>query len=151
MEKKEKRKEVRDKIQNFSDMKQVAIKESKVKNNTPQKHISVDTRRHLILEAVAQGKTFNDILEMYGKEWNVGYRTMQQYVALAMKDIYNDETVETLRQLNLQRLDNIISAQIENEDYKNAIKSIDIQNKTANLYKEKVELETNDIEFTVKF
>lgn len=147
----EKRKEVREVIQNFSEAKQVAIKESKLKNNSKAKHISVDTRRHLILEEVAKGKKFSEIVDKYSKEWECGYRTIQQYVATAMRDIYNDETVETLRQINLERLDSIINAQIESEDYKNAIKSIDIQNKTANLYKEKVELDTKDIEFKLKF
>ena len=147
----EKRKEVRDVIQNFSEMKQVAIKEAKLKKNTKNKHISVDTRRHLILEEVAKGKKFSEIVDKYSKEWEVGYRTIQQYVATAMRDIYNDETTETLRQINLERLDTIISAQIDNGDYKDAIKSIDIQNKTANLYKEKVELDTKEIEFKLKF
>lgn len=147
----EKRKEIREIIQTFSDAKQVAIKESKVKKNTPASHISVDTRRLLIKEAVAKGMKFSDIVDKYSAEWGVKYRTMQQYVALAMKDLYNDETTETLRQINLERLDTIVSEQMAKEDYKNAVKTIDIQNKTANIYKEKVELDDSNITFELKF
>ncbi len=146
-----KRQEVREIIQTFPEHKQVAIKESKLRNNRKSKHISVDTRRHLILEEVAKGKKLSEIVDKYSKEWECGYRTIQQYIATAMRDIYNDETKEVLRQINLERLDEVISKQMENEQYRDVIKSIDVQNKTANLYKEKVELETNDIEFKLKF
>lgn len=130
---------------------QVAIKEEKLKKNKASNYISVDTRRLLIKEAVAKGMKFSDIVDKYSQEWNVGYRTMQQYVALAMKDLYNDETTEVLRQINLERLDTIVAEQMLKEDYKNAVKTIDIQNKTANVYKEKVEIDDTNITFELKF
>lgn len=130
---------------------QVAIKEGKLKKNKASNYISVDTRRLLIKEAVAKGMKFSDIVDKYSQEWNVGYRTMQQYVALAMKDLYNDETTEVLRQINLERLDTIVAEQMNKEDYKNAVKTIDIQNKTANVYKEKVEIDDTNITFELKF
>lgn len=130
---------------------QVAIKEEKLKKNKASNYISVDTRRLLIKEAVAKGMKFSDIVDKYSQEWNVGYRTMQQYVALAMKDLYNDETTEVLRQINLERLDTIVAEQMSKEDYKNAVKTIDIQNKTANVYKEKVEIDDTNITFELKF
>lgn len=130
---------------------QVAIKEEKLKKNKASNYISVDTRRLLIKEAVAKGMKFSDIVDKYSQEWNVGYRTMQQYVALAMKDLYNDETTEVLRQINLERLDTIVAEQMAKEDYKNAVKTIDIQNKTANVYKEKVEIDDTNITFELKF
>ena len=117
----------------------------------PRTKVSADTRRRLILEEIARGAKLSDIVDKYSEEWGVKFQTIKYYIVSAMKEMYDEETTESLRQINLERLDNIISAQIESGDYKNAIKSIDIQNKTANIYKEKVELDTKDIEFKLKF
>ena len=62
------------------------------------------------------------------------------------------EYVEKASDVAWTQVDLIIETEAKKDkDYKNAIKSIDIQNKTANLYKEKVELDTKEIEFKLKF
>ena len=43
-------------------------------------HVECQGVTLLILEEVAKGKKFSEIVDKYSKEWEVGYRTIQQYV-----------------------------------------------------------------------
>jgi predicted ATP-grasp superfamily ATP-dependent carboligase len=57
---------------------------------------------------------------------------------------------ETIRNKNIQRLSEIAEETHEECDYQNAIKAIDVLNKTANVYidKKEINIDGNEISFT---
>lgn len=77
---------------------------------------------------------------------------MQNYIKEASNELYNEDVKETMKQINLMRLDSAYAESIKDGDTKNAIKAIDIQNKMLGAYEQKVQLDTNrDIDVTFNF
>ena len=69
-----------------------------------------------------------------------------------MEYLRSDQAVENLKNINLQRLDNLYKESANDGDRKNALKAIDLQNKTLGVYEEKVEVTTNEpVEFVFNF
>lgn len=115
-----------------------------MKRNERKKPMKLDARRHLILEAIAQGMTYSKLVDKFTKEWHLGKTTVESAIFDALSFMRSETTKDTLISMNMERLDNIISDSLQDGDRKNALKAIDTQNKLAGGYEEKVKLETEN-------
>lgn len=104
--------------------------------------MKVEARRHLILESIAQGMTYNQIVNKYVEEWHLGRTTVEQAVQDALRFMRSEGTKDALISMNMERLDNIISDSMQDGDRRSAIKAIDTQNKLAGGYEEKVKIDS---------
>lgn len=114
------------------------------------KQLTLDARRHLIIEDIASGKKYTDILRKYTQEWGLGVKSLELYIHDAIEFMRSDTAKENIIAMNMERLDKIITDSITKSDRKNAIKAIDTQNKLAGGYTEKVKIE-GDSEINLKF
>lgn len=100
-------------------------------------------KRHLIIEEIAKGERYINIIHKFSQEWGLSERTVRMQVEDAIGYMKSESTKETLIAMNMERLDNIIADSMKEGDKKNAIKAIDTQNKLAGGYEEKVKLDTD--------
>lgn len=114
------------------------------------KQLTLDARRHLIIEDIASGKKYTDILRKYTQEWGLSVKSLELYIHDAIEFMRSDTAKENIIAMNMERLDKIITDSITKSDRKNAIKAIDTQNKLAGGYTEKVKIE-GDSEINLKF
>lgn len=114
------------------------------------KQLTLDARRHLIIEDIASGKKYTDILRKYTQEWGLSVKSLELYIHDAIEFMRSDTAKENIIAMNMERLDKIITDSISKFDRKNAIKAIDTQNKLAGGYTEKVKIE-GDSEINLKF
>lgn len=112
--------------------------------------ITSEAKRYLIINDVALGLTYQTIVEKYVDEWGLGLKSVQNIVNDAIAYMRSDEAKETLIAMNTARLENIITDSITENDRKNAIKAIDVQNKMSGAYVEKVKIE-GDTEINLNF
>lgn len=115
-----------------------------------KKPISLEARRFLIINDIAKGERYTDILNKYMKEWDLGTKSIEKYIADAMEFMRSETTKNNLISMNMERLDGIIADSLKQGDRRNAIKAIDTQNKLAGGYEEKVKIES-DTEITLNF
>lgn len=115
-----------------------------------KKPISLEARRFLIINDIAKGERYTDILNKYMKEWNLRTKSLEKYIADAMEFMRSETTKNNLISMNMERLDGIIADSLKQGDRRNAIKAIDTQNKLAGGYEEKVKIES-DTEITLNF
>lgn len=115
-----------------------------------KKPISLEARRFLIINDIAKGERYTNILNKYMKEWNLGTKSVEKYIADAMEFMRSETTKNNLISMNMERLDGIIADSLKEGDRRNAIKAIDTQNKLAGGYEEKVKIE-GDTEITLNF
>lgn len=101
---------------------------------------------------VDEGYERGDILNMLMDEYGISEKTSERYYTRA-KELLTYSMVwdaETIRNKNIQRLSEIAEETHEECDYQNAIKAIDVLNKTANVYidKKEINIDGNEISFT---
>lgn len=101
----------------------------------------IEARRHLVIEAAASGETFNHMVKRFSKEWGMRENSTRLAVADALRYMRAPETKEAITAMNMARLDTIINNSMEDKDRKNAVRAIDVQNKLAGGYEEKVKIE----------
>lgn len=105
------------------------------------KQIPMEAKRFLIISMVAEGKTYNEILDTCVTAWGLGNKTVQNMINETLQYMRSDEAKESLIAMNMQRLDDIYAESRSEGDRKSAIKAIDTQNKLIGGYTEKVKLE----------
>lgn len=119
------------------------------RNKKFPKAITSDAKQYLIMKDIAKGETYTDIVTKYTEEWGLSFKTVQSIVNDTIAFMRSQEAKDSLISMNMQRLDNIISDSMKDDDRKNAIKAIDVQNKLAGGYEEKLTVSTDgDINFT---
>lgn len=118
----------------------------KAKNSAdkPVEHLRQEARRHLVLEAAAQGMTYSAMVNKFTDEWGVSRTTTELAVKDALGWMRAQETKDNLVAMNLMRLDTIISDSMSDKDRKNAVRAIDVQNKLAGGYTENIHLDTEN-------
>lgn len=117
-----------------------------------RKKLKVEAKRHLILECIAKGMRYTDIVNKFSKEWDVSPKTIEVAIHDATEYMRSEGTKENLIAANMERLDSIISDSMQEGDRKNAVKAIDTQNKMLSAYEQKVKLETDaDIVLNFEF
>lgn len=113
------------------------------------KPLKMEVKQHLILEEIAKGATYVDMVKKFVSEWGLSRTTVENEINDAIKFMKSQTTKDNLISMNMQRLDSIISDSITDKDRKNAIKAIDVQNKLAGGYVENVKIESDsEINFT---
>lgn len=123
---------------------------TKVTNRPFPQQITSDAKRYLIINDIAQGMTYHDIVDKYVEEWGLGFKSVQNIVNDTIAYMRSDEAKESLISMNTARLENIITDSMKDGDRKNAIKAIDTENKMAGAYTEKVQIE-GDSEINLNF
>lgn len=123
---------------------------TKINNRPFPTQITQDAKRYLIINDIAQGMTYMDIVRKYEQEWGLGLKSVQNIVNDTINFMRSDETKESLVSTNMMRLEGIITDSITDGDRKNAIKAIDTQNKLIGGYTEKVKIE-GDSEINLNF
>ena len=109
----------------------------------------MEAKQHLIIQDIAKGLTYTQIVDKYTVEWGLSMKHVQAIVNDAIEFMRSEATKESLVSMNLQRLDNIISDSMKEGDRRNAIKGIDVQNKLAGGYTENIKVSADsDINFT---
>lgn len=123
------------------------IKGGTKKNGFPKK-IKKETKRHLILEDIASGLTYTEIVNKYVEEWGLSVKTVQGIVDESVSYMRSQEAKDSILAMNMQRLESIITDSMKDADRKNAIKAIDTQNKVVGGYTQNVVLQSDsDINF----
>lgn len=112
--------------------------------NKDRKPMRMEARRHLILEYIAKGMRYNQIIEKCASDWKLSPITVELYVNDALAYMRSDSTKDSLISMNMERLDNIITDSMKDDDRKNAIKAIDTQNKLIGGYEEKIKLDSDN-------
>jgi len=110
----------------------------------------LEARRHLIMEAIATGERYVDMVRRFSTAWNLSEGTVEQAIKEALAFMRSESTKENLVAMNLQRLDAIATDSMKDKDRKNAIRAIDVQNRLAGGYEDKVRLE-GDSEINLVF
>lgn len=105
--------------------------------------ISLESKRHVIIECIAKGMTYHEIVSKFEKEWNLRTPTVQKYVNDAIAYMRSEEAIDSYRSINIQRLDDLYKDSKREGDRKNAIRAIDAQNKMIGAYTENVKVETD--------
>jgi len=103
----------------------------------------LEARRHLIMEAIAKGERYCDIIKRFSEEWGMSDCTVRNAVQEALAFMRSDDTKAALIAMNMQRLDTLATDAMKDKDRKNAIRAIDVQNRLAGGYEDKVKLETD--------
>lgn len=101
----------------------------------------LDARRYIIIDAAAKGMTYSDMIKRFMEEWHMKRSTVEMAIQDALKYMRSPEAKETIAAMNMARLDTIISDSMSDKDRKNAVRAIDVQNKLAGGYEEKVKIE----------
>lgn len=112
--------------------------------------LTAEAKQHLVLEEIAKGTTYMGMVRKFMSDWNLSKPTVMAIIGDAIDYMKDESTKENLIAVNMQRLDSIIADSIQNKDRKTAIRGIDVQNKLAGGYEEKVKI-TNDSDITFKF
>lgn len=110
----------------------------------------MEARQHLILEEIAKGSKYTELVKKFSKEWGLSKVTVELAINDALKFMRSETTKDTLISMNTERLENIISDSMQEGDNKIAIKAIDTQNKLIGAYEEKVKID-GDSEITLTF
>lgn len=114
-------------------------------------HLDEKARLILIASAITKGKRKCDIIEEYCKEWGVGEKFVEFIYKQAFDIIKDPERRENIRDLNLARLEDIYREAREKKDNALALKTINLINKTCNVYTQQIELTSGDGSFEFDF
>lgn len=125
-------------------------KGTQITNRPFPTQITMDAKRYLIINDIARGMTYMDIVKKYVDEWGLGLKSVQSIVNDTIDFMRSEETKDSLIASNMMRLETIISDSMKEKDRKNAIKAIDTQNKLAGGYEQKVKIE-GDSEINLNF
>ena len=126
--------------------------ERKRKSKKFPKQIDLESKRYVIIDMIAKGMRYTDILQKCEKDWGIKPKTVEKYISDAIAFMRSDATNDALKSANIQRLDDLYAESKQAGDTKNAIRAIDTQNKMIGAYEEKVKLETdNEVTFTFNF
>ena len=105
--------------------------------------LTADVRRKTVLQKIAEGKSFYTVIDELVKEWNITECSAKDYVRTSIDYLASEEFKDVMKGINTQRIEQIITESM-GTDNKTALKAIDLANKTAGIYEERVKLETNN-------
>lgn len=109
-----------------------------------------EVRVMLIANDIAKGLTRREIVAKYIEEWGLSPNAINSYIAEAIMTFADDEMKQKLQDINIERLTTLYREALEQGKTKDAIRIIDILNKTAGVYTQKVEVSSGN-EFTFSF
>ena len=101
--------------------------------------------------AIIEGYSKNTLAKLLVEEAGMKYINAQSFAAKMWKSVMSKgkDRSEGLTERNITRLEHIYKKAMEMGDFKNALSALDQLNKLCQLYKEKLEISTNDFEFKI--
>lgn len=102
-------------------------------------------------DAIIGGYKKNTVAKLLCEELGMKYANAQALAAKAWKEVMKigKDREEGMREKNIQRLEFLYAKCVDQNDMKNALSALDQLSKLCLLYKEKVELSTEDFEFQI--
>lgn len=110
----------------------------------PDPALTHEMKVSAIANDILSGLKKGDVLDKYQKLWGMDAEHVWLLYKGAMSYLYNrvEASAETVKQINFERLEAIIDRQ--DISVKDMLKAIDLSNRTAGVYTDKVEVKTND-------
>lgn len=93
---------------------------------------------------MASGMSYISMVNKFTEEWGLGRKTVELAISDAIKWMRDEETKQTLVDMNMARLDSIVEDSMKSGDRSSALKGIDLLNKAAGAYTEKIKLSTDN-------
>lgn len=102
-------------------------------------------------DAIIGGYKKNTIAKLLCNELDMPYVQAQAVAAKAWKEVMQTgkDREEGMREKNIQRLEFLYARCVDQNDMKNALSALDQLSKLCMLYKDKIELSTEDFEFQI--
>lgn len=120
-------------------------------SNTQISQNEKKARQHEILKKIRRGWSRKRLVQWVVENYELSYSYAWKQVAdcYAMLAEINKDYVETVRDVQLERIESILAESIESGDRQSSLKAIDLINKIFSLYVEKKDLNItgNDISF----
>lgn len=105
-----------------------------------------------VIKMITKGWSRTSIIEHIQELWDIKRATASEYVKMAYEVLgeASDEVVENSRNIQLERLEDILKAALESGDKANSLKALDMINRLHGLYIEKkeVKLDTQKLRFS---
>ena len=112
--------------------------------------ITKEARIFMIASDISKGCTYREMQQRYQEEWGLAASTISFYITEAIQALKAPELQDAIKDINFDRLTSIYRQSLEEGDRKSQLKAIDLLNKMAGLYTQKVEVATED-EFKFTF
>lgn len=102
-------------------------------------------------DAIIGGYKKNTVAKLLCNELDMKYANAQALAAKAWKEVMatGKDREEGMREKNIQRLEFLYAKCVDQNDIKNALSALDQLSKLCLLYKDKIELSTEDFEFQI--
>lgn len=102
-------------------------------------------------DAIIGGYKKNTVAKLLCNELDMPYVQAQAVAAKAWKEVMQTgkDREEGMREKNIQRLEFLYARCVDQNDMKNALSALDQLSKLCMLYKDKIELSTEDFEFQI--
>lgn len=102
-------------------------------------------------DAIIGGYKKNTLAKLLCNELEMKYANAQALAAKAWKEVMatGKDREEGMREKNIQRLEFLYAKCVDQNDIKNALSALDQLSKLCLLYKDKIELSTEDFEFQI--
>ena len=99
----------------------------------------------MVLQYLRMGYSDSDIYKMLNTQYDYTNQSARSLLYNVKKRLEEEtaQLMDGLVERNLTRLEAIIQESYDKEKFKELLSAIDLQNKLANLYKQKVEIDTN--------
>ena len=105
-----------------------------------------------VIKMITKGWSRTSIIEHIQKLWDIKKSTANEYVKMAYDVLgeASDEVVENSRNIQLERLEDLLKDALESGDKANSLKALDMINRLHGLYIEKkeVKLDTQKLRFS---
>lgn len=105
-----------------------------------------------VIKLITKGWSRTSILEHIQKLWDIKKSTANEYVKMAYEVLgeASDEVVENSRNIQLERLEDLLRNALESGDKASSLKALDMINRLHGLYIEKkeVKLDTQKLRFS---
>lgn len=105
-----------------------------------------------VIKLITKGWSRTSIIEHLQKLWDIKRATACEYVKMAYEVLgeASDEVVENSRNIQLERLEDLLKAALESGDKASSLKALDMINRLHGLYIEKkeVKLDTQKLRFS---
>lgn len=113
-----------------------------------------EARIELIIEELSHGWNSNRICKTHMAEWCMSRNQCMDLIrqAIAVMAEEDSDYIDNLKIINVKRLEELYVDCIDVSDVKNALRAIDLINKTASVYTQKIDLSGDtQLQFTFDF
>lgn len=122
------------------------------KKKKTMKKMSIAAKHRIVWEDINAGMSISQMMKKYADEWGISPKTANLYIEDAIKELYNKESKERIKTINAARLDAMYAECVSDDDKKNALKSIDLLNKTMGVYNpDSIDVDEQDDTLHIEF